>query len=96
MVSSTLGSGTRIGWKRRSRAGSFSMLVRYSSRVVAPMTCSSPRARAGLSMLPAPAEPSEPPALTTVCSSSTNTSTESEFSRISSMTFFSRSSKSPR
>ena len=52
-MSSTLGSGTRTGWKRRASAASFSMLARYSSSVVAPMTCSSPRARAGLSMLPA-------------------------------------------
>ena len=44
MVSSTLGSPTMIGWKRRSRAESFSMCSRYSSSVVAPMHCSSPRA----------------------------------------------------
>ena len=36
MVSSTLGSPTKTGWKRRSRAASFSMCLRYSSRVVAP------------------------------------------------------------
>ena len=52
-MSSTVGSGTRIGWNRRSSAASFSMFLRYSSSVVAPTTCSSPRARAGLSMLPA-------------------------------------------
>jgi hypothetical protein len=37
MVSSTDGSSTSTGWKRRSRAASFSMCLRYSSRVVAPM-----------------------------------------------------------
>ena len=56
MVSSTVGSLTSTGWKRRSRAASFSMYLRYSSSVVAPMACSSPRARAGFSMLPASSE----------------------------------------
>ena len=50
-MSSTVGSSTRTGWKRRSSAGSFSMCLRYSSSVVAPMACSSPRASIGLSML---------------------------------------------
>src|ERR1700687_411290 len=50
IVSSTDGSLTTIGWKRRSRAASFSMCLRYSSRVVAPMVCSSPRARIGFGM----------------------------------------------
>lgn len=40
----------------------FSMYFRYSSSVVAPMQRSSPRASAGLSMLPASMEPSPPPA----------------------------------
>jgi hypothetical protein len=44
MVSSTDGSPTNTGWKRRSRAASFSMCLRYSSSVVAPMQRSSPRA----------------------------------------------------
>ena len=60
MLSSTLGSGTRIGWKRRSSAASFSMLRRYSSMVVAPTTCSSPRDSGGFSMLPADIAPSPP------------------------------------
>jgi hypothetical protein len=51
MVSSTDGSPTNTGWKRRSSAASFSMCLRYSSSVVAPTQCSSPRASAGLSML---------------------------------------------
>ena len=37
MVSSTLGWPTNTCWKRRSRAASFSMCLRYSSRVVAPI-----------------------------------------------------------
>ena len=57
IVSSTLGSPTKTGWKRRSRAASFSMCLRYSSSVVAPMQRSSPRARAGLSRLAASLRP---------------------------------------
>ncbi len=72
MVSSTEGSSTITGWKRRSRAGSFSMYLRYSSMVVAPTMCSSPRASMGLSMLPASMAPSAAPAPTTVCISSMN------------------------
>ena len=37
IVSSTLGSPTNTGWKRRSSAASFSMCLRYSSSVVAPI-----------------------------------------------------------
>ena len=37
MVSSTDGSSTITGWKRLSRAASFSIYLRYSSSVVAPM-----------------------------------------------------------
>jgi hypothetical protein len=37
-----------MGWKRRSSAASCSMYLRYSSSVVAPMVCSSPRESAGL------------------------------------------------
>jgi hypothetical protein len=47
MVSSFDGGLTMICWKRRSRAPSFSMYLRYSSSVVAPMHWISPRARAG-------------------------------------------------
>ena len=60
-MSSTLGSPTSTGWKRRSSAGSFSMCLRYSSSVVAPTQRSSPRASIGLSMLPASIEPSAAP-----------------------------------
>ena len=50
------------GAKRRSSAGSFSMCLRYSSSVVAPMTCSSPRASAGFIIVEASIAPSAPPA----------------------------------
>ena len=69
-MSATLGWSTMMGWKRRSSAPSFSMYLRYSSSVVAPMHCSSPRASAGLSMFEASIAPSAPPAPTMVCSSS--------------------------
>ena len=72
MVSSTEGSSTSTFWKRRSSAASFSTYLRYSSSVVAPTQCSSPRASAGLSMLPASMAPSALPAPTMVCSSSMN------------------------
>ena len=72
MVSSTVGSETNTGWKRRARAASFSMCLRYSSSVVAPTQCSSPRASAGFSRLPASIAPSALPAPTMVCSSSMN------------------------
>ena len=72
MVSSTVGSEMKTGWKRRARAASFSMCLRYSSSVVAPTQCNSPRASAGLSRLPASIAPSALPAPTMVCSSSMN------------------------
>ena len=66
------------GWKRRSRAGSFSMCFLYSSRVVAPMHCSSPRARAGFRMLAASMAPSAAPAPIRVCTSSIICQTSTE------------------
>jgi len=36
-VCSAFGGSTEIDWKRRSSAASFSMYLRYSSKVVAPM-----------------------------------------------------------
>ena len=59
--SATEGSSTITGWKRRSRAVSFSMYLRYSVRVVAPMICTSPRERAGFKILAALTEPSASP-----------------------------------
>ena len=72
MVSSTVGSLTNTGWKRRASAASFSTYLRYSSSVVAPTQCSSPRASAGLSRLDASIAPSALPAPTSVCISSMN------------------------
>ena len=96
MVSSTDGSPTSTGWKRRSSAASFSMCLRYSSSVVAPMQRSSPRASAGFSMLAASAAPSAAPAPTIVCSSSMNRMTWPCASATSRSTALRRSSNSPR
>jgi hypothetical protein len=96
MVSSTEGWSTKTCWKRRSSAGSFSMLVRYSSRVVAPIMRSSPRASIGLIMLPASMAPSALPAPTMVWSSSMKVTTSPSASVISLSTALSRSSNSPR
>ena len=63
-MSSTVGSETNTGWKRRASAASFSTCFLYSSSVVAPMQCSSPRASAGLSRLEASIAPSALPAPT--------------------------------
>src|SRR3954463_15677170 len=51
MVCCSVGSPTWMGWKRRSSAASFSRCLRYSSSVVAPMVCSSPRASIGFGEL---------------------------------------------
>ncbi len=93
---STVGSETRIGANRRSSAASRSTYLRYSSSVVAPMHWSSPRDRAGLRMLLASMAPSAAPAPTRVWSSSTKRMTSPWALRISSITFFIRSSNSPR
>ena len=71
-MSSTDGSPTNTGWKRRASAASFSMCLRYSSSVVAPMQCSVPRASSGLIRFDASIEPSARPAPTRLCSSSMN------------------------
>ncbi len=96
MVASTVGSSTSTFWKRRSSAASFSTYLRYSLSVVAPMQCSSPRASAGLSMLPASIAPSALPAPTIVCSSSMNRMMRPSSAATSFSTAFSRSSNSPR
>src|SRR5881296_2385551 len=96
IVASTDGSPTYTGWKRRSSAASFSMCLRYSSSVVAPTTCSSPRASAGLSMLEASTAPSAAPAPTSVCSSSMKTMYLPSAPTISFRTALRRSSNSPR
>ncbi len=73
MVSCSPGGSTLIAWKRRSSERSFSMYLRYSAGVVAPMQRISPRLSAGLRMLAASSEPSADPAPTRVCSSSMKT-----------------------
>src|SRR5512141_1666764 len=95
-VSSTVGSPTGTGWNRRSSAASFSTYFRYSSSVVAPTHRSSPRARAGFSMLEASIDPSAFPAPTRVCSSSMKRITLPSAAVISFRTAFNRSSNSPR
>ena len=83
------------GWKRLSNAASFSICLRYSSMVVAPISWISPLERAGFKILEASSAPSAPPAPINVCSSSRN-------SRIllspetSAITRLMRSSNSPR
>ena len=72
------------------------MRSRYSSWVVAPISRSSPRARAGLSRLAASSAPSALPAPTSVCSSSMNRMTVPLDALVSATTDFSRSSNSPR
>ena len=84
------------GWKRRSRAASFSMYLRYSSSVVAPIQCSSPRASMGFSILEASIAPSAAPAPTRVCSSSIKRITLLSTFITSFKTAFRRSSNSPR
>ena len=95
-MSSMSGSPTRTGWKRRSSAASFSMCLRYSSRVVAPTARSSPRASIGFSRLAASTAPSAAPAPTIVCSSSRKRTIWPAASWTSESTAFSRSSNSPR
>ena len=94
-VCSGFGGSTTMLWKRRSRAESFSMYLRYSSKVVAPMHWISPRESAGLSTLEASMAPSAPPAPTRVCSSSMKRMTFLA-RRTSFMTALIRSSNCPR
>ena len=96
MVSSTDGSSTITGWKRRSSAASFSMYCLYSFSVVAPMQCSSPLASMGFSILPASIDPSVLPAPTMVWSSSMKRMICPSLFFTSSRTAFRRSSNSPR
>ena len=72
MVSSTSGWSTRTGWNLLSRAASFSIYLRYSSKVVAPIQWSSPLASIGFRRFPASIAPSVLPAPTIVWSSSIN------------------------
>ena len=94
-ASSSVGSSTVTGWNLRSSAASFSMYLRYSAMVVAPINWISPLAREGFMMLDASMAPSAPPAPMIVCSSSRNKiifpSSVTSFN-----TFLIRSSNSPR
>mmetsp|Transcript_42061 Transcript_42061/g.80455 ORF Transcript_42061/g.80455 Transcript_42061/m.80455 type:complete len:245 (+) Transcript_42061:1217-1951(+) len=96
-VCSGVGSSILTGWNLRSSAASFSTYLRYSSMVVAPMHCSSPRASTGFISCAASMPPSAPadPAPMSVCSSSMN-KMMSLFFITSSRTCFRRSSNSPR
>src|SRR6195256_1463830 len=96
MVSSTDGSLTKTGWKRRASAASFSICLRYSSSVVAPTQCSSPRASAGFNILEASIAPSALPAPIRVCNSSMKTMMSPSAAEISDRTALRRSSNSPR
>ncbi len=96
MVSSTDGWETNTGWKRRASAASFSTCLRYSSSVVAPTQCSSPRANAGFKRFEASIAPSALPAPTSVCISSMNKMMPPAAAVTSFSTAFSRSSNSPR
>mmetsp|Transcript_32335 Transcript_32335/g.81468 ORF Transcript_32335/g.81468 Transcript_32335/m.81468 type:complete len:350 (+) Transcript_32335:2286-3335(+) len=95
MVSSTDGASTRTCWKRLSSAGSFSMYLRCSSRVVAPMHLSCPLASRGFRRLDASIDPSVAPAPTTVWISSINMMICPSESVTSLITALSRSSNSP-
>eukprot|EP00123_Amoebidium_parasiticum_P013064 comp21743_c0_seq1/m.30787 comp21743_c0_seq1/g.30787 ORF comp21743_c0_seq1/g.30787 comp21743_c0_seq1/m.30787 type:complete len:302 (+) comp21743_c0_seq1:1654-2559(+) len=95
IVSSTVGSSTMMAWNLLASAASFSMYFLYSSTVVAPHMRRLPRARAGLSMLPASIDPSALPRPSMVCSSSTNSMTLPLLSSTSFSTAFSLSSNSP-
>ncbi len=72
MVSSTEGSWCILAGTAAPEPCPYSMYLRYSSSVVAPMACNSPRASAGLIRLEASVDPSAAPAPTIVCSSSMN------------------------
>ena len=89
------GSATCTVWKRRVRAGSFSMCFLYSAQVVAPIVRRVPRARAGLSRLAASPVPAAPPAPTSVCASSMNRITGVADACTSSTTWRRRLSNSP-
>ena len=69
-VSSGVVASTITFWKRRSKAPSFSMVLRNSSKVVAPIHCISPRAKAGFNIFAASIEPGAEPAPIIVWTSS--------------------------
>ncbi|CPR49812.1 Uncharacterised protein [Chlamydia trachomatis] len=95
-ASSKEGSVTKIGWKRRSKAASFSIYFWYSFKVVAPIQCKVPRAKAGFNRFAASIAPSVAPAPTKVCTSSMNRIHSPSEASTPFNTLFNRSSNSPR
>ena len=95
MVSSGVVCSTITFWNLLSSAPSFSIDLRYSSSVVAPMHCMVPLANAGLSMFAASMVPGADPAPTSVWISSMNTIMLGWFS-ISFTSAFTLSSNCPR
>ena len=91
IVSSTVGSLTKTFWNLLSKAPSFSIYLRYSFKVVAPITWISPRA----SIVETSIAPS-PPAPTIMWISSINIIILPSESLISFKTAFNLSSNSPR
>ena len=96
ILSSIVGSSTCTFWKRLSRAASFSIYCLYSSRVVAPIQWSSPRANIGFNKLAASIAPSVLPAPTNWWISSINKMIFPFAFLISPKTAFNLSSNSPR
>ena len=96
IVSSTVGSLTIIFWNLLSSAPSFSIYCLYSFRVVAPITWISPLANIGFRIFPVSIAPSCAPVPTIVWISSINIIMFPSDFFISSRTFFSLSSNSPR
>ncbi len=96
MVSVTDGSSIMTVWNWRANAGSDSICRRYSSSVVVPIRCRSPRISSGLSTLPASVVPSAAPAPRTACSSSTNSRIRPSDAVTWAITALSRSSNAPR
>ncbi len=88
-------SSTITGWNLLSSAASFSIYFLYSSRVVAPMQCSSPLARDGFKIFAASIAPSVAPAPTRVWISSINSIISPFDSFISFKMALSLSSNSP-
>ena len=96
IVSSVSGSSTVTFWKRLSKAASFSIYNRYSSKVVAPIQWSSPRANIGFKRLAASIAPSVFPAPTNWWISSIKRMIFPSAFLISFKTAFNLSSNSPR
>ena len=92
---SSVGSSTVMLENLRSKALSFSMVLRYSSKVVAPITRISPLESIGFRIFAASIAPSAAPAPISIWISSMNKTTSFAV-EASSMQAFRRSSKSPR